>query len=179
MQRDEGGGAALDGIAAGLAVPFAAGEIGVDLAPRQPLEADHASRPGAAARRPSGASSATAVSTRWRRPDSSARQARASASVSALGRMRRPHGDHRVGGQHEGVRDRPRRRRAPWRRPGAGASARGRLAVERRFVDVGGLDRVGLEPICAQQVDGAGCGGQHEAGARGLSRAARGDGRLT
>ena len=37
-RRDQRGGQALDGIAAGLALPFAAGEIGVDLAVGQALE---------------------------------------------------------------------------------------------------------------------------------------------
>ncbi len=49
----EGAGKALDGIAAGLAAPFAGGEIGLDILARQALEAHPGLDQGASAARPS------------------------------------------------------------------------------------------------------------------------------
>ena len=83
-------GAALDRIAAGLAAPFAAGEIGGELVLAEPLEGDDRWSTGGGARVPSASITVTAERTRWRRPDSSVSAARASASLSVLGRMRRP-----------------------------------------------------------------------------------------
>ena len=51
-----------------------------------------------------GTASATPVSTRWRRPDSSRMQARSVASSSTFGRMRRPDRDDRVRREHQRVR---------------------------------------------------------------------------
>ena len=89
QEADERRGAPLDGVAAGLALPLAAVEIGAKLA-RVSRARPTTLSTRRWARRPSGARSTTAVITRWRRPDSSVRQARACASVSAFGRMRRP-----------------------------------------------------------------------------------------
>ena len=91
MLRHEARGQALDGIAAGLAAPFAGGEIVLDLAGGQALEDDDA----VSTRRPTQPS--VRRHQRDRRharggagPTAASRQARASAAVAALGRMRRP-----------------------------------------------------------------------------------------
>ena len=115
-RRHEGGGPALDGVATGLALPLAAGEIVGDLGLGQSLEPDHR---GDQARGPppSGASTHTAPWTRWRRPDRRRRQRRASASATALGRIRRPQATtvSAASTKPDLARPRPRRPR-PWPR---------------------------------------------------------------
>ena len=81
---------ALERIAAGLAVPLAMAGVIVDLFVARAASSRSSSRPSRSRMPPPGTASATPVSTRCRRPDSSFMQARSVASSSTLGRMRRP-----------------------------------------------------------------------------------------
>ena len=152
---DEARGAALDGIAAGLAAPFAALRGSRRSRPRS----SRLKRTTVSTRRvrtvPSGQPTATPPSTRWRRPDSRARQTPRlglglglgqDAPAAARRRCRRPARRRRDDAA-------PRRRAstvAMRKRIGARQLARGG-----RFVDVGGIDLGGLESDLSQQVEPA------------------------
>ena len=81
---------ALQRIAAGLAAPLAVAGVIVDFLRPTAASSRSSSRPAGCAMPPPGSASATPVSTRCRRPQSSAMQARRVASSSTLGRIRRP-----------------------------------------------------------------------------------------
>ena len=146
----EGAGKALDGVAAGLAAPFAAGEIGLDLVARQALEADAGlDQPVAhgALRR----DQARPVKTRCARPESRRRQVRGLLDQFGLRQDAAADADHRVGGERSSaprVRARaaaPPRRAPPFRAPAvrrACAAASLRCGVSSISA---GHERVGLD----------------------------------
>ncbi len=157
---------ALDGVAARLAAPFAAVEIGgfcasVSRAKTTVLSDSRAERRRRA--RPG----AMAVSTWWRRPDSRSRQARAWSAVSAFGRMRRPTATTVSAASTK----RPARAaRRPFRAPGARRAAR-QLVAARRLVDVLRGDAVGDDADLGQQRQAARAGrGEDQRGPAGGKR---------
>ena len=103
---DERGRMALDGIAAGFARPIRRCRYRRSISDcGQPRENDAAVAEPVAGR-PSGAISVTAVSTWWRRPESSVRHARACVARSGLAQNAAAHRDHGIGGQREAARRR-------------------------------------------------------------------------
>ena len=169
QEADERRGAALDGIAAGLAAPFAAGQVGVDLPLGQPGEADDAlHQPLAAApvRRTQHDGGHHAVAAAGQQ-----RQAAPRLRLGlGLGQNAPTRGDHGVGGQHVGSR-RASQPPPPSRAPGAtraGAAVRRAAGFRRCRREI---TRSGTMPICAskRQPPRAG-GGQNQRGRGHLKR---------
>ena len=135
---DQALGAALDGIAAGLALPFAAGDIGFDLGMAELLEA-HDRLAQAFAQ---GAVGAAQRDGRKHAVAAAGEQGEAGARgrlVFGLGQNAAAASDHRVARQYAGI------RRGYGQRLFAGHAAgivARHFAGLRGFVDVGGLDRV-------------------------------------
>ena len=147
-RRHEGRGPALDGVAAGLALPLAAGEV-ASISPSVSRLNSTMVVTRRAARRPSGASTAD----RAMNPVAAAgQQGQAAARLRlglGLGQDAAAAGHHGIGRQHEAglgpAWPRPRQRLGARQPRAHGAAAR---PSGRRLVDVGGLDRSGWMPTC-------------------------------
>ena len=101
-----------------------------------------------------GMASATPVSTRWRRPDSSRMQARSVSSSSTLGRMRRPTATT-VSAARTSASGSLRGDRFRFLSREAQRMLTRKLALRDALVDIGGNDPVGNDSDAGEQVETA------------------------
>ena len=166
----ESAGEALDRVAPRFAAPFSRGEIGVDFLARQALEADarlHQPLAGRPARRDQRHRGVDAMRAPREKPQASGGLIR----DFAFGQHAAPHADDRVGGDDEAAPEPGalQRHSGGDRRFFRGEALRKRarrLAAARRFVDVGGNHRIGVEAHLREQGKTPWRGGrQHQRGA--------------
>ena len=176
--HDKGSGNPLRGVAAGLAAPFAGGEVGLDVFVRQALEAHprlHVTLAEGLLRRHQAYGGMDAVVAAGQKPQALRRVV----EQFRLGQDAAADGDHGVGGEDEGALELlielhhgERRLGLAARQPG-GAGAR-QLAPLRRLIDVGRAQRVGLNAgLVDQRQPARRAGGEHEFGAADHGRALR------
>ena len=156
---------ALDGIAAGLALPFAAGDIPVDLAALQALEGDGAGGNAAALfaiRADQGEAGQDLMAPAGQKGKAAARLCLG----FGLGQDAVAAGDHRIGSEDEGGIGKP---GAHGRSLAGGKAERqrlGRFVGQRGFVEIGGDNPVRRQAESGQQLAPAGRRrGENEQGA--------------